>query len=80
YAHLVDRTGLAADEPDQRLVGFTKVAVPAGTTREVLVEVDVDAYRTWDLAESAWTTWSGAVELRVGTSSRRIAERITIEL
>ena len=80
YAHLVDRAGLAADEPDQRLVGFAKVAVPAGTTREVLVEVDVDAYRTWDLAESAWTTWSGAVELRVGTSSRRIAERITIEL
>lgn len=80
YAHLVDRTGLADDEPDQRLVGFAKVTVPAGTTRDVTVDLDVDAYRTWDLADSAWATWSGAVELRVGTSSRRIAERITIVL
>lgn len=80
YAHLVDRTGLAADEPDQRLVGWSKVEVAPHTTREVVVDLDVDAYRAWDLATSSWTTWTGEVELRVGTSSRRIAARPRITL
>lgn len=80
YAHLVDRTGLAPDEPDQRLVGFAKADVPAGARRDVVVDLDVDAYRTWDLATSSWSTWSGDVELRIGTSSRRIAERLRINV
>jgi beta-glucosidase len=76
YAHLVDRAGLAADEPDQRLVGWSRVTVPANDLAEVVVDLDVDAYRTWNDETSSWMQWSGEIELRVGTSSRRIAERI----
>ena len=70
YAHLVNRDGLASDEPDQRLVGFARVHVPAGATVNALVSLDDDAYRTWDLTTNSWTLWSGEVDLRVGTSSR----------
>jgi len=44
------------------------------------VDLDPDAYRTWDPETSAWTQWTGKVELRVGTSSRHIAHRIAITL
>jgi hypothetical protein len=78
YAHLVDRTGLAADEPDQRLVGWSRATVPANGQAEVVVELDVDAYRAWNDETSSWVHWSGEIELRVGTSSRRVAERLQL--
>jgi beta-glucosidase len=75
YAHLVDRTGVARDEPDQRLVGFTKVRVPAGARVHATVALDPDAYRAWDIETHGWTTRTGTYELRVGRSSRDIAAR-----
>ena len=80
YAHLVNREGLASDEPEQKLVGYTRVAVGANATAETLITLDRDAYRTWDVNASAWTQWSGAVELRIGTSSRHIAQRVRLSL
>ena len=80
YAHRVDREGLANDEPDQRLVGFARVEVPAGESVKTRIDLDVDAYRTWDLQMSGWTQWSGPVELRVGTSSRHVAARLALSL
>jgi hypothetical protein len=78
YAHLVNRDGLASDEPDQRLVGFARVEVPANATVNAVVHLDRDAYRTWNLEESRWGRWSGDVELRVGTSSRHTSHRLHI--
>ncbi|MGA0863194.1 MAG: glycoside hydrolase family 3 protein [Ilumatobacteraceae bacterium] len=78
YAHLVDRTALAPDEPDQRLVGWSRVTVPSSDQAEVVVDLDVDAYRAWNVEASSWMQWSGEIELRVGTSSRHIAERIRL--
>jgi beta-glucosidase len=80
YAHLVQREGLASDEPDQRLVGFARVLVSAHGTATADLAIDRDAYRTWNLERSQWEQWSGAVELRVGTSSRHIAHRLTVLL
>ena len=80
YAHRRDRDGLPNDEPDQRLVGFARVEVPSGSTVEARVDLDVDAYRMWDIATDGWTQWTGAVELRVGTSSRHVAARLPIAL
>lgn len=80
YAHKVDRDGLASDEPDQRLVGFTRVVVPAKSSVNALVRLDIDAYRTWDLNSNSWMQWSGGIELRVGTSSRHHAHRMTVTL
>lgn len=80
YAHLVDRSGLDADEPDQRLVGWSRVAVAAGAEIEAVVDLDVDAYRAWNESTAGWTQWTGEVELRVGTSSRHVADRPRVTL
>jgi beta-glucosidase len=80
YAHKVNRAGLAHDEPDQKLVGYARTIVSAGGTSSVTIELDPNAYRTWDLDASQWTQWTGEVELRVGTSSRNIAHRLLIQL
>lgn len=76
YAHVVDREGLDRDEPDQRLVGFVRVAAGARETVDAEVHLDADAYRYWDTKVDAWAQRAGAVELRVGTSSRHITHRV----
>ncbi len=78
YAHLRNREGLASDEPMQRLVGFTRVHLPAGSRTVADVMIDVDAYRAWDTASSAWVRWTGEVDLRVGSSSRHIDRVVTV--
>jgi len=80
YAHRKDRDGLPSDEPDQKLVGYSRVKVASNGTTMLHVDLDPDAYRTWDPETSAWTQWTGNIELRVGTSSRHIAHRIAITL
>lgn len=80
YAHLVNRDGLDNDEPFQRLVGWTRVVVPAGTSVNAVVKLDRDAYRTWDVEAGTWTQWSGDIELRVGTSSRHMKHFLPITL
>lgn len=80
YAHKMNRAGLAHDEPDQKLVGYARVEVNAGSSSTIVVALDPNAYRTWDLENSHWTQWTGDVELRVGTSSRHIAHRVMVTL
>jgi beta-glucosidase len=80
YAHKVNRAGLAHDEPDQKLVGYARTVVVAGSSTDVNITLDPNAYRTWDLDSSQWTQWTGEVELRVGTSSRHIAHRVLLTL
>ena len=80
YGHLLDRTGLDHDEPDQRLVGWSRVHVPAHSTVSARVELDRDAWRTWNIDTGSWERWRGTVELRVGTSSRHIAHRLVVSL
>jgi beta-glucosidase len=76
YAHRVDRTGLAADEPEQRLVGFAKVPVPAGVTVTAQVALDARAYSSWSLSAGAWVDDASPFELRVGRSSRDVSVRL----
>ena len=80
YAHLVNRDGLASDEPFQRLVGWARVVVPAGSSANAVVKLDRDAYRTWDVEANQWTQWTGDVELRVGTSSRHMTHFLPISV
>ena len=75
YAHRRAHDG-SGDEPDQRLAGFTKVGVPAGGSTTTLIELDPRTYQTWDVGTHAWIEVPGAYDLRVGTSSRDIAERL----
>ena len=80
YAHLVNRAGLPSDEPDQKLVGYARVEVAPDSSTSARVSLDPNAYRTWNIEAAAWEQWKGEVELRVGTSSRHIAQRLRIAL
>jgi beta-glucosidase len=73
YAHLVDRQLADRDEPDQRLVGFAKFTVRAGEARRVLLSLDPDAYRRWDVDGHRWVHPAARYELRVGRSAADIA-------
>lgn len=78
YAHRLHRDGVRADEPDQKLVGFAKVAVPAGATVTAPVRLDARGYREWNETTNDWNTIPGRIQLRVGLSSRDI--RATLEV
>jgi beta-glucosidase len=80
YAHRVDRDGLPNDEPVNILAGYERVEVPAGGSATVRVRLNSDTYRTWDIVNGCWSTWSGPVELRVGTSSRDVTHVLSLLL
>ena len=70
-----DRTG---DEPAQRLVGFARVAVPAGGTATVDIALDARCYDTWDPDGHDWIPAGTRFELRVGRSSRQPDHVLTV--
>ena len=65
------------DEPAQQLVGFAKARLAAHGTATVTVQLDPRAMHTWSVADHDWVRAEGPFELRVGTSSRDIAVRLT---
>jgi beta-glucosidase len=80
YARRLNRVGVRSDEPFQKLVGFTNVTVPAGTTLSTVVSVDRRAYREWNETDHAWVPLDGAIELRIGRSSRDVQAHIELTL
>jgi hypothetical protein len=80
YAHLLNRDGLAPDEPMQRLVGYGRVEVGAQSVVVADIAIDRDAYRTWSVEAAAWQQWQGPNELRNGTSSRQNAQTLQISM
>jgi len=78
YAHLLDRDDVDRDEPEQRLVGFLKVRLPAGGEERVTVHLDPDAYRRWDTTTHSWSTQARRHELRIGRSSRDVVARLDV--
>jgi beta-glucosidase len=65
--------------PQQELKAFAKAWLDPGESRDLALRLDERAFAFWDVAAHAWTVEPGEYELRVGTSSRAIAHRLTIE-
>ncbi|MDP9332883.1 MAG: glycoside hydrolase family 3 C-terminal domain-containing protein [Actinomycetota bacterium] len=65
--------------PQQELKAFAKVWLDPGESGDLILGLDERAFAFWDIAAHAWTVEPGEFELRVGTSSRAIAHRLTIE-
>ena len=65
--------------PQQELKAFAKVWLDPGESRDIRLPLDDRAFAFWDVAVHDWTVEPGAFELRIGTSSRAIAHRLTIE-
>jgi beta-glucosidase len=60
------------DRPLQALVGFRRVAVPAGGTRAVELTLRASDLARWDPQRAGFGLDPGTVELRVGASSADI--------
>ena len=75
YVHDVEAS---VARPPQELKAFSKVMLEAFESKTVTLTLDRDAFAFWDSATSAWFVEPGEFELRIGTSSRDIHQRLTI--
>jgi beta-glucosidase len=62
----------SAGEPPKRLVGWNKVKLGAGESKEVSVEVDAEYLSIFDVDRNAWLLPSGDYTLLVGGSSQNL--------
>ncbi|SRR6266478_7962396 len=65
YASLPD----AAGEPPKRLIGWTRVELAPGESKQVSVPVDRDRLTVYDEASDTWKVFPGSYIIRVGGSS-----------
>ena len=68
YASLPD----AANEPPKRLVGWAKVELAAGESKEVSVPVSRERLTIFDEDSDSWKLVPGSYEIRVGGSSQEL--------
>jgi beta-glucosidase len=66
------------DRPVRELRGFVKVALAAGESHTVQIELDRRAFSTWDVAGHSWIVPPGEYRIVVGQSSRDLVPAGTI--
>jgi beta-glucosidase len=62
----------SAQEPPKRLVGWTKVNLKAGESREVKVEIDPQHLQIFDESANAWKQVPGQYTFAAGGSSKEL--------
>jgi beta-glucosidase len=77
YVHDLDRR---AGEPDQQLRGFAKVVLDPAAAERVEFRLTERDFARYDEAAGGWLTTPGRYEVRVGRSSRDLAQRTIVEL
>jgi beta-glucosidase len=60
----------SAEEPPKRLVGWSKVKLTAGESKEITVSVDSSYLKVFDEAAEAWKLVPGSYTFMVGGSSQ----------
>lgn len=76
YASLPDSAG----EPPRRLVGWTKLSLAAGESRQATVHIDRKLLEIYAEDTDSWKLVPGTYTLSVGSSSRDIPLQKTIQL
>jgi len=76
YAALPDNAG----EPPKRLVGWSKIKLNAGESKEVAIEVDPEYLSIFNVERDAWQLIPGSYALMVGGSSQSLPLKETVEL
>jgi beta-glucosidase len=66
--------------PPQELKAYAKVELDPGEERTVKLTLDDRAFAHWDAGEHDWIVAPGEYELRVGSSSRDIRQRVVISV
>jgi beta-glucosidase len=75
YVHDVDAS---VTRPVRELKGFAKVAVAAGASETVSVQLDQRAFSFWSVLHGRWVVEAGDFVVEVGTNSRDLPFRTTI--
>ena len=70
----------SAEEPPKRLVGWSKVWLKAGESREVTVEVDRQYLSIFDEKQNGWRLVPGEYSFLVGGSSRNLPLKESVAL
>ncbi|HUX44776.1 MAG TPA: glycoside hydrolase family 3 C-terminal domain-containing protein, partial [Terracidiphilus sp.] len=70
----------AAQEPPKRLVGFTKVALAAGESKTVTVNVNRKYLSIFNVEKNGWQLLPGEYTLMVGGSSDKLPLKETVHL
>ena len=70
----------SAGEPPKRLVGWNKVKLGPGESKQVTVEVDPHYLQVWDEQANDWKTVAGEYKFLVGPSSRELPLTATVSL
>jgi beta-glucosidase len=60
----------SAQEPPKRLVGFTRVKLAAGESKEVSISVEPKFLSIWDVTANGWKLVPGSYNFMVGGSSQ----------
>ena len=66
--------------PAKELKAFTKVFIPAGATKHVRIDLDENAFRSYDTKINDWTVYAGKYEVFVGASVSDIRLKGSLEL
>lgn len=77
--YVADRTA-SVERPPKELRAFAKVALDAGETRRVRLELDARALAFFDVAEHRWLAEAGEFDVLVGASSADLPLRGTLRL
>ena len=70
----------AVERAAKELKGFTKVALKAGESKTVKVEVPVSELAYYDVESSDWQVESGTYQILVGASSRDIRGETSVSI
>ncbi|MGH9494823.1 MAG: beta-glucosidase family protein [Candidatus Sulfotelmatobacter sp.] len=70
----------AASEPPKRLVGWSKVALNPGESKEVSVDVDPKFLSIFDVKQNGWQLLPGGYGFMVGGSSQDLPLKASIKL
>jgi beta-glucosidase len=70
----------AAGQRVQRLVGFAKVTLAPGESRELRVSVDPRLLARWDTAGRRWRIDGGSYTFALGESAMQLGERVEVRL
>jgi beta-glucosidase len=67
-----------AGEPPRQLKAFAKVELKPGRSKKVQLRLDGSSFEVYDEASGSWTTPPGKYKIYVGTSSRDLPLRASI--
>lgn len=77
YVHDVEST---VYRPEQELKAFIKVLLKPGVETTIDFTLDKSAFSFYDVGHSSWIMEAGDFEVRIGSSSRDIRQRATLNL